>query len=107
MCLCKPRVRMRALMGEMLSLPELVLNRSTVSAILSITPGHDGSVVQNGSKSSVLRGTDLLHLLQLPLHSTTVTTSISSTPRRNGSIAKNGSKSRTRGLKLLHILFFS
>ena len=85
---------------DLLHILEPTLHSSTVDAIVRMTPSHDGSVLQNGSKSAVTTGAYLLDSLQLSLYSSTVATRASVTPGHNGSIVQDGSKSATRGLNL-------
>ena len=60
---------------NLLPILQLFLYRTAATTAFSITPSHDRSVAQNGSKSNV-SGLDLLHVFQLSLHITTVTTKV-------------------------------
>ena len=53
-----------------------------------MTPGHDGSIAKNCSKSILFRGLDLLHVLELILHDTTVTTMLNYPRSRPRTAAK-------------------
>ena len=80
-----------------------MLHSATVTSKLVISPGHDGSVTDDGSKG-LMRGLDLLDIPQLLLHRTAVATEKVIAPSHHRSIAQDGSKRLTRGLDLLNIV---
>ena len=58
---------------DLLDILQLILHLTAITTLSIFTPGHDGSIAKNGSKSDIM-GLDLLHILQLFSHSTAVTT---------------------------------
>ena len=84
-----------------LNTPELISNGRTVTAIVCITPGNDGSIFQNRSKGT-LSGLNLLHAPELISNGRTVTAIVCITPGNDRSIFQNRSKGTLSGLNLLH-----
>ena len=98
----RPRTAVRSPPGSVHIL-QLSLHSTTVTTVLSSTPGDDGSIAKNGSKCAARR-LDLLHILQMIPCTSTVTTEASITPGHNRSVATNGSKRSVGGLDLMHVL---
>ena len=75
---------------DLLHIYQLILHSTAVSAKISLTPSHHGSIAKNGSKR-ITSGSDLLRILQLMQNSAAVTAIIIITPGHDRTIAKNGS----------------